>query len=322
LIVVTGAAGFIGSNLVRALAERGGTDLMVVDSLRPGEPIRHLEGLELPRRADKNEFLHLMATDDPRLDAVTAVLHQGACTDTTERDREFLTKNNLEYSKAVARFCQRRGVRLVYASSAAVYGVGTRFVEEPECEAPINEYARSKKDFDDWLRSEVLPTPRAQVVGLRYFNVYGPGESHKGAMASVAYKLYGQLRRTGKASLFQGSHGYGNGEQLRDFVYVDDVVAVNLWFLEQPGLSGIFNCGTGEPATFNAVAREVIAHAGFGEVEYVPFPEELRDRYQPWTRADLGQLRQAGFDGRFRPVTEGVPLYLSWLDACTGVASR
>ncbi len=315
MIVVTGAAGFIGSNLVRALLERGESDLLVVDRLRPGQPVRHLEELELSDVADKRDFLRRMEADDPRLDAVTAVFHQGACSDTAERDREFLTRNNLEYSKSVARFCRRRGAQLIYASSASVYGVGTRFVEDPECEAPINEYAQSKKGFDDWARAKLLPAPSSQVAGLRYFNVYGPRESHKGAMASVAYKLHGQLRQTGSVRLFSGSHGYGDGEQLRDFVYIDDIIAVNLWFLDHPEISGIFNCGTGRPAPFNAVAQAVIDHAGRGEVEYIPFPEELRDRYQPWTSADLSRLRAAGFDGRFRGVDEGVRRYMEWLDA-------
>lgn len=320
MIIVTGAAGFIASNLVRALTELGRTDLLVVDSLSPGQAPRYLEDLERLQQADKDELLRMMAADDPRLDSVTAVFHLGACTDTTERDKEFLRRNNLEYSKAVAEFCQRRGARLIYASSASVYGVGTRFVEEPECEAPINEYAQSKKDFDDWVRAEILPSPQAQIVGLRYFNVYGPRENHKGNMASVSYKLHGQLRKKGVVGLFSGSHGYGDGEQLRDFVYVDDVVAVNLWFLEHPELSGVFNCGTGEAAPFNAVAGAVIEHAGFGRVEYVPFPEDLLEHYQPWTCADLGRLRNAGYGGWFRPVAEGVRQYMEWLDAEAGVA--
>lgn len=314
MIVVTVATGFIGSNLVRALVDRGERDLLVVDRLGPGEPLRHLEGLELPERADQDEFLVMMADNEPRLDSVRVVFHQGACTDTTERDREFLTRNNLEYSKEVARFCRRRGAQLIYASSASVYGVGTRFLEEPECEQPINEYARSKKDFDDWLRAEMLPAGEIQTAGLRYFNVYGPRESHKGAMASVASKLHRQVRETGTVRLFEGSHGYEDGEQLRDFVYVDDVVAVNLWFMDHPDASGIFNCGTGQPAPFNEVARQVIAHSGSGRIEYVPFPEELLDRYQPWTSADLGRLRGAGYDGAFRPVSEGIPRYMDWLD--------
>jgi ADP-L-glycero-D-manno-heptose 6-epimerase len=314
MIVVTGATGFIGSNLVRALVERGHTDLLIVDNVAPDTALRHLADLSLPNRVDKDRFLEMVKGDEDALKPVEFVYHQGACTDTTERDREFMMATNLHYSQAVARFCQRHALPLVYASSASVYGVGTDAREEPECEAPINEYAESKKLFDDWVRSEILPGPEAPIVGLRYFNVYGPRESHKGAMSSVAYKMHGQLRELGRVKLFEGSHGFGDGEQQRDFVHVDDVVAVNLFFLDHHGQSGIFNCGTGLAAPFNAVAQAVIDHAGRGEIEYIPFPDELRDRYQAWTQADLTRLRAAGYDSSFAPVAEGVPRYMAWLD--------
>ncbi len=245
MIVVTGATGFIGSNLVRALVGRGQTDLLVVDNIEQGAPLRYLDDLSLPNRVDKNLFLEMVERDDDTLESVDQVFHQGACTDTTERDRDFMMATNLDYSRSVARFCQRHAVPLVYASSAAVYGLGTDAREEPACEAPINEYAESKKLFDDWVRSEILPAPQALIVGLRYFNVYGPRESHKRAMSSVAYKMHGQLAAHGRVKLFEGSHGFADGEQQRDFVHVDDVVAVNLFFLDHPGESGIFNCGTG-----------------------------------------------------------------------------
>ena len=314
MIVVTGATGFIGSNLVRALVERGQTDLLVVDSIAADTPLRHLEDLSLPNRVDKDRFLEMVERDDDTLEPVDFVFHQGACTDTTERDRDFMMATNLHYSQSVARFCQRHRVPLVYASSASVYGIGTDAREEPECEAPINEYAESKKLFDDWVRTESLPAPEAPIVGLRYFNVYGPRESHKGEMSSVAYKMHGQLRELGRVKLFAGSHGFSDGEQQRDFVHVDDVVAVNLFFMGHPGQSGIFNCGTGVAAPFNAVAQAVIAHAGRGEIEYIPFPDELRDRYQAWTQADLTRLRAAGYDRSFESVAEGVPRYMAWLD--------
>jgi ADP-L-glycero-D-manno-heptose 6-epimerase len=314
MIIVTGATGFIGSNLVRALVERGQTNLLVVDNIEPGAPLRHLDDLTLPKSADKDQLLEMLERDDDTLESVNMVFHQGACTDTTERDRDFMMATNLDYSQSVARFCQRHEVPLVYASSASVYGIGTDAREEPECEAPINEYAESKKLFDDWVRAKILPAPRAPIVGLRYFNVYGPRESHKGAMSSVAYKMHGQLAEQGRVKLFEGSHGFADGEQQRDFIHVDDVVAVNLFFLDHPGQSGIFNCGTGLAAPFNAVAQAVIAHAGRGEIEYIPFPDELRDRYQAWTQADLTRLRAAGYDRPFAPVAEGVPRYMAWLD--------
>lgn len=321
MIVVTGARGFIGSNLVRALVAGGHEELLVVDSFPAGEAPRNLEGICLPLREDKDGFLQMVVDDDPALASVSLVFHQGACTDTTERDRVFMMRNNLDYSIALARFCQKRSIPLIYASSAAVYGTGTSFSEERGNEAPINEYAESKKLFDDWVRDEVLPSPSAQIVGLRYFNVYGPRENHKGNMASVAFKMHRQLEQSRKVTLFEGSHGFDDGEQKRDFVYVDDVVAANLWFMEHPEVSGIFNCGTGEAAPFNDVAAAVLAHAGKGEIEYVPFPDQLRDRYQAWTEADLTRLRAVGCDQSFRSVPEGVKTYMEWLDRTEGMSA-
>jgi ADP-L-glycero-D-manno-heptose 6-epimerase len=318
LIVVTGGAGFIGSNLVRALNQRGRADVWVVDDFADGRKFANLVDCELADVTDKDEFLARVV--EGRLgDRVEAVFHQGACADTLEWDGRYVLRVNYEYSKALLEWCAARRVPFVYASSASVYGMGPTFREEPACERPLNLYAWSKLLFDRWVRRR-LPELASPVVGLRYFNVYGPREQHKGEMASVACKLHGQLLQSGRVRLFRSSDGYADGEQRRDFVCVDDVVAVNLWMLDHPGVSGIFNVGTGRAQTFNDVARAVIAYHGRGQIEYVPFPPELAGRYQSFTEADLSALRKAGYRAPFASVEEGVPRYLAWLEA-QGISS-
>jgi ADP-L-glycero-D-manno-heptose 6-epimerase len=313
VIVVTGGAGFIGSNLVRALNARGRDDVLVVDDLTDGRKFANLATARLADYVDVEDFARMVDADDAALDRVTAVLHQGACSDTTERDGRKMMRANYESSKRMFGLCARRGVPLVYASSAAVYGGGRRFVEEPSAERPLNVYGWSKLLFDQWVRR--APRSDAQVVGLRYFNVYGPGEDHKGPMASVARHLHRQLTDTGRVRLFEGTDGYAHGEQRRDFVHVGDVCDVALWFLDHPERSGIFNVGTGASRSFLDVARAVIAFHGRGEVEFVPFPEHLRGAYQSFTEADLTALRAAGYHRPFRDVAAGVPQYLAELTA-------
>ncbi|HEY3359146.1 MAG TPA: ADP-glyceromanno-heptose 6-epimerase [Polyangia bacterium] len=316
MICVTGGAGFIGSNLVRALAARG-ADVVVVDDLTAGEKFRNLVGARLADYLDKDDFYALVARRDAWLERVEAVFHLGAITSTTCADGRLMMRANYDCSRALLEACGARRVPLVYASSAAVYGAGRVFREAPEHEQPINVYAFSKMLFDHLVR-RALPAPPAPLVGLRYFNVYGPREDHKGPMASVALQLYDQLRQTGEARLFAGCGGYGDGEQRRDFVSVDDVVAVNLWFLEHGGPSGIFNVGTGRARSFNDVAAAVIRGLGRGRVRYVPFPATLAGAYQSFTEADLGTLRAAGYGGAFRDVDEGVGAYVAWLEARGG----
>jgi len=311
MIVVTGGAGFIGSNVVKALNARGVDEILVVDDLSDGTKFRNLADCEIADYEDKDDFLARIASGAD-LGPVEAVIHQGACSTTTEWDGRFMMRNNYAYSRALLEWCLARGVPFLYASSASVYGTGPVFREAREHERPLNVYAYSKFLFDQHVR-RLLPRARSQVVGFRYFNVYGPREQHKGQMASVAWHFHRQIVETGRCRLFEGSDGYGPGEQRRDFVHVDDAVAVALWFLEHPDRSGIFNVGTGRAQTFNEVARAVIAWHGRGEIEYVPFPQHLRGRYQSFTEADLTALRAAGCGVRFRPVEEGVPAYLDWL---------
>jgi ADP-L-glycero-D-manno-heptose 6-epimerase len=313
VIVVTGGAGFIGCNLVRALNARGRTEILVVDELQDSRKLLHLAECELLDIREREEFRAELDYGLPLGERIEAVFHQGACSDTTQQDGRYVMDTNYEYSKLLFRYCVEREIPFLYASSASVYGLGACFREKPECEAPLNLYGLSKLLFDRYVRRE-LPRVRSQVVGLRYFNVYGPYEDHKGEMASIAYKLHHQCLRDGRLRLFEGSGGYADGEQRRDFVWVGDVTAVNLWFLDHPGASGIFNVGTGQSRTFNDVANAVIAFHKRGEIEYCALPEPLRSRYQSFTEADLEALRAAGYKERFVPVEGGVPRYLAWLE--------
>jgi ADP-L-glycero-D-manno-heptose 6-epimerase len=310
MIVVTGGAGFIGSNLVRALNARGQDDILVVDDLEQGDKFRSLVGAKIADYIDHEDFLKVIGRDDALVQQIEAVMHQGACSDTTVRDGRYMMRRNYTYSKEMFGLAQRLGVPLIYASSAAVYGGQRRFVEALDCEAPLNLYGWSKLLFDDWVRRHRVLN--GQVVGLRYFNVYGPGENHKGKMASVALHFHQQLLKTDQVQLFEGTDGYGDGEQRRDFIHVDDVVAVNLWFLDHSERAGIFNVGTGQCASFNDVARAVIRFHGRGDIVYIPMPEILRGCYQSFTEADLTRLRtHGGYEAPFKSIDEGIHAYLT-----------
>lgn len=307
--IVTGGAGFIGSNLVRALIERGADDVLVVDDLTDGHKIVNISDLAIADYMDKDELIVRLAADKGFAKSIKAILHQGACSATTEWDGRYMMENNYGYSQKLLHHCLEHQTQFIYASSAAVYGSSSEFVEDPLFENPLNVYGYSKIQFDRYVR-RVVKASDSQVVGLRYFNVYGPREQHKGAMASVAFHLNNQLREDGEARLFAGTDGYADGEQVRDFVYVDDACNVNLWFLDHPGVSGIFNAGTGRAQSFNDVANAVIKWHGKGKIRYIPFPDHLVGAYQSFTQADLTQLRQSGCDVEFRPVEVGVKDYL------------
>ena len=322
MYVVTGAAGFIGSNLVKALNERGIMDVIAVDDMKQGAKFANLVDCEIADYLDKDEFLDRI--EDGTFDGqLSAILHQGACSDTTEADGRYMMRTNYEYSKRLLDFCINDEVQLLYASSAAVYGAVREFREARECEAPLNVYGYSKFLFDQLVRRR-HEDRTTQVVGLRYFNVYGERESHKGRMASVACHFFNQYRGAGHVRLFTGSGGYGDGEQRRDFVSVEDCVRINLFFLDHPGRSGIFNAGTGNAQSFNDVAVATVntcrkakgespltlaAMRERGIVQYIPFPEDLKGRYQSYTQADVSALRAAGYSAPFLTVEQGVAAY-------------
>lgn len=326
-VVVTGAAGMIGSNLVHGLNAAGIDDIVAVDDLRDGSKHRNLAGAQISDYFDRDAFYGRFVRGE--LGHFDAVLHQGACSDTMEQDGRLMLDSNYRCSRDLLDACQARAIRLLYASSAAVYGGSTAFREQPEFERPLNVYGYSKLLFDEVVRRH-LPRLRAQVAGFRYFNVYGPREQHKGRMASVAFHNFQQFQAAGAVRLFGAYGGYAAGEQRRDFVHVDDIVAVNLWFLAHPERSGVFNLGTGRAQSFNDVALAVVngCRARRGEValplaglverklvDYVEFPAALVGKYQCHTQADLGALRATGCDRPFLDVAAGVARYVEWLTA-------
>ena len=327
-IVVTGAAGFIGSNIVKALSGRGEHEVLAVDDLEQGDKFVNLVDCNIADYLDKDAFLTTLnsgAFDG----AIAAISHQGACSDTTATDGRYMMLNNYEYSKQLFDYCTDDEIPFVYASSAAVYGARRDFREDPACEAPLNVYGYSKYQFDQFVRRNWTELT-AQVAGLRYFNVYGEREQHKGRMASVSFHLFNQYRAGGKLRLFEGSGGYAGGEQRRDFISVEDVVSVNLFFLDNPGKSGIFNVGTGVAQSFNDVAvatvnacRRLDGKTALslgdmqqqGIIEYIPFPAELKGKYQSYTQADITNLRAAGYAAPFLTVEQGVTRYIDKLHA-------
>lgn len=313
MIIVTGGLGFIGANLVHALNQRGQTEIVVVDDFTDGTKFVNLAQANIADYQDKDEFLSRLQQGLPLDWSIDAILHQGACSATTEWNGKLIMENNFNYSKVLFHYTQRHRIPFIYASSASVYGSGPVFGEEERFESPLNVYAYSKVLFDRYVLRRQHQWS-AQVVGLRYFNVYGPREQHKGSMASVAYHLYHQLQRDGVVRIFEGCDGYGHGEQRRDFVHVGDVVDVVLWLLDHGDVCGIFNVGTGRSQSFNEVAEAVLNTCAQGSLQYVPFPEHLKGRYQSFTEADISRLRKAGYAGGFRDVTSGVADYMQWLN--------
>ncbi len=316
MIIVTGGAGFIGSNLVHELNRVGEKDILVVDNLAPapnlsGPKFLNLTGAEYSDYMDKREFRSLLKCGDFEGEKVRAILHQGACSNTLEDDGRYMMDNNYTYSKELLHFALEHKIPFVYASTAATYGASTRFTEIPANEHPLNVYGYSKLVFDNYVR-RLMPEMKSTVVGLRYFNVYGPREQHKGRMASVLHHFTKQLKDNGTISMFEGSGGYANGEQRRDFVFVRDLARINMFFSGLlPGEHGprnvhaVVNACTGQARTFKAVAEALMKVRGPGKIEYIPFPGDLKNRYQHFTEADVAGLRVAGYTAPFTSLEDG-----------------
>ena len=316
MIIVTGGAGFIGSNLIHQLNRAGERNILLVDNLAPalnlsGPKFLNLAGAEYADYMDKREFRGALKAGDFEGTKVRAILHQGACSNTLEDDGRYMMDNNFTYSKELLHFALAHKIPFVYASTAAVYGASTNFTEVVANERPLNVYGYSKLVFDNYVR-RLIPEMKSTVVGLRYFNVYGPREQHKGRMASVIHHFTRQLKDTGKIRMFEGSGGYGNGEQRRDFVFVKDVARINMFFAgllhEGPKrpVHAVVNAGTGEARTFKSVAEFLMQVHGQGEIEYIPFPGDLKNRYQNYTQAEVARLHASGYTAPFTPLDEGI----------------
>lgn len=311
LIAITGAAGFIGRNLVAALNQRGQDDLLLVDHLGTDEKWKNLRGLAFEDLLSPKEFL--TRAEMGELPPLEAILHMGACSSTTERDADFLLENNYRYTRRLCEWSIAYKVRFIYASSAATYGDGSRGYSDNDDLAPslvpLNMYGYSKHMFDLWaMRRGLLKN----IVGLKYFNVYGPYEDHKGDMRSVVQKAFHQIRTTGEVTLFKSYRpDYADGQQKRDFVYVRDVVDVTLSFLERRDVNGLFNCGTGQARTWNDLASAVFSAMGRQpNIRYIEMPESLRLKYQYFTQADMAKLRTAGYAKPFTTLEAGVKDYV------------
>lgn len=305
MIIVTGGAGFIGSNIVKELNNRGREDILIVDNLGSSEKYKNLIGLKYLDYQHKEDFF----ADLDSYDDIEVVFHEGACSDTMEYDVNYMMSNNYECSKTLLHYCDYRAIPFIYASSASTYGDGKNgFREVEECESALNPYAFSKLSFDRYVR-RFMNDARSKIIGLRYFNVYGQQEKHKGKMASIVYQMYNQIKSSDRIKLFKGSDGYIDGGQKRDFIYVKDVVKVNLWCFDNKIENGVYNCGTGHAHSFNEVAAAVIEAVGHGKVEYIDMPEVLKGKYQSYTQADTGKLLSSGYNGGFTELKDAVKEY-------------
>lgn len=312
VIIVTGGAGFIGSAIIWKLNQLGESDILVVDELGSDAKWKNLAGLRFHDYQEKEDFLDnvLDGSWDGKADTI---FHMGACSDTTEQDASYLVWNNFEYTKHLAQFSLRTGARFIYASSAATYGDGAQGYSDDEADIeslrPLNAYAFSKQMFDIWARRQGI---LGQIAGLKYFNVYGPNEWHKGDMRSMVCKGFEQIQATGRVRLFKSDRPeYADGGQMRDFIYVRDAVDMTLFFHERRDVHGLFNIGTGEAQTWNTLIGAIFEAMGRApNIEYIDMPQALRGKYQYHTEARMEKLRRAGYTRPVTPVREAVRDYV------------
>lgn len=310
MIVVTGGSGFIGTNLVRSLLKLNHKVLVIEELDRNSHKFKNIDALDIVDCIGHNVFIRDLLNDKYK-NKIEYIFHLGACSKTTEPDREYIMDVNLNYSKILFEYAANNNIKMVYASSASVYGSGNIFREDQANESSLNHYSESKLLFDNYVR-ENLDKVDSQIVGIRYFNVYGPYEQHKEVMSSVIFHFYNQIKDTGKLKLFRGSHGYSDGEQRRDFVYVKDTIDIKIWFMHN-NISGIFNVATGKSRSFNDVANSVLDFFNSGHIEYIDFPDGLEEQYQAFTEADLTNLRNVGYKGLSTELEDGIKSYLSFL---------
>jgi ADP-L-glycero-D-manno-heptose 6-epimerase len=304
MFIVTGGAGFIGSNLLSELNRQGCFDILVVDNLADSSKFLNLKKTVISDYLDKDDFIERIQLDYV-WGKIQGLFHLGACADTMEYDGRKMMKDNYEYSKILSQWAVKNKIPMVYASSAAVYGAGTHTEEIPQNESPLNIYGYSKLLFDQYVRQHFLDI-QTPLTGLRFFNVFGPRESHKGKMASMGYQLYRQIKARKTGFLFEGTNGYGNGEQKRDFIFVEDIVSLLIYFMGKNTGQRIYNAGTGSAHSFNELGKAVIYALGYGKIEYIPFPEPLKSKYQNFTKASITRLHQAGYRKPFISLEEGI----------------